>query len=296
MNNSNLNKELTILMVIYKENLDLIEKNFYNLKEIKKIIIDNGFDYELKKKLENKYFISNYILNKKNIGFSKGYNQAINLCSTNYALMLNADCIISEESIKKLLLSHKKYKNCFITSPTSYNDDGDFTFNGGLLPESSFFKIPLNISGDVCVQSVLGAAMLFKIDDIKEIGLLDENFFLYYSDYDLCRRIINRKRSIIQVFSSKCNHTHGNVKVKNVFQKIFLRENNITYDSLYYHYKVGIINKDLLKIKKKIFNYLFKFLFNLIILRISKSTLFFGKFIGFSRFLFFIFTNKKNET
>jgi len=67
MNNSNLNKELTILMVIYKENLDLIEKNFDNLKAFKKIIIDNGFDYELKKKLENKYFISNYILNKKNM-------------------------------------------------------------------------------------------------------------------------------------------------------------------------------------------------------------------------------------
>lgn len=49
MNNSNLNKELTILMVIYKENLDLIEKNFDNLKAFKKIIIDNGFDYELKK-------------------------------------------------------------------------------------------------------------------------------------------------------------------------------------------------------------------------------------------------------
>jgi len=295
MNNLNLNKELTILIVLYKESLELIEKNLDNLTEFKKILIDNASDYDLKKKLESKYLISNYILNKKNVGYSKAYNQAINLCSTNYALMLNADCIMSPESILKLLDSHKKYKNCFIAAPTSYDDNANLTYNGGLLPENSAFQLPLNVSGDVCVQSVLGAAMLFKTNDIKNIGLLDENLFLYYSDYDLCRRIIKNKKSIIQIFSSKCNHTHGNIKVTNIIKKIFIRENNITYDGLYYYYKIGVVNKELIKIKKKIFNYFFKFIINFIILRINKSILFFGKFIGCFRFLFFIIHNKKNE-
>ena len=80
MNNSNLNKELTILIVLYKESLELVEKNLDNLTEFKKILIDNASDYDLKKKLESKYLISNYILNKKNVGYSKAYNQAINLC------------------------------------------------------------------------------------------------------------------------------------------------------------------------------------------------------------------------
>lgn len=295
MNNPNLNPELTILIVLYKENLDLIEKNLDNLNAFKKIIIDNASDYELKKKLENKYLISNYILNKKNVGYSKAYNQAINLCSTKYALMLTADCVMSGESIIKLLDSHKKYKNCFITSPTSYDDNEHLTYSGGLLPENCTFQSPLNVSGDVCVQSTLGAAMLFKTNDIKEIGLLDENFFLYYSDIDLCRRIIKEKKSVIQIFSSKCNHSHGNIKAKSAIQKIFIRQNNITYDGLYYYYKMGVFNKDLIKIKKKIFNYFFKFIINFIILRINKSVLFLGKFIGCFRFLFFITYNKKNE-
>ena len=51
MNNSNLNKELTILIVLYKESLELVEKNLDNLTEFKKILIDNASDYDLKKKL-----------------------------------------------------------------------------------------------------------------------------------------------------------------------------------------------------------------------------------------------------
>jgi N-acetylglucosaminyl-diphospho-decaprenol L-rhamnosyltransferase len=295
MTNLNLNQELTILIVLYKESLDLIEKNLDNLTAFKKILIDNASDYEIKKKLESKYLISNYILNKKNVGYSKAYNQAINLCSTKYALMLSADCVMSGESIIKLLDSHKKYINCFITSPTSYDYNENLTYNGGLLPENCAFQSPLNVSGDVCVQSVLGAAMLFKTNDVKDIGLLDENFFLYYSDNDLCRRIIKKQKSIIQIFSSKCYHSHGNIKVKSAIQKIFIRENNITYDGLYYYYKIGVFNKDLIKIKKKILNYLFKFIINFIILRINKSILYLGKFIGCLRFLFFIIYNKKNE-
>ena len=146
MDNLNLNQELTILIVLYKESVDLVEKNLDNLSAFKKIIIDNGSDFYLKKKLQNKYLFSNYILNKKNIGFSKAYNQAINLCSTNYALMLSADCVISEESIINLLDSHKKYKNCFITSPTSYDDNTNLTYNGGLLPENNINQLPLELS------------------------------------------------------------------------------------------------------------------------------------------------------
>ena len=48
--------------------------------------------------------------------------------------------------------------------------------------------------GDVCVKTVLTTAILFKIEDIKNIGLFDEEFFLYFLDFDMCRRIRNKKK------------------------------------------------------------------------------------------------------
>ena len=37
-------------------------------------------------------------------------------------------------------------------------------------------------------------AGLFKKEDIMKLGLLDENFFMYYEDDDLCRRIKQKNR------------------------------------------------------------------------------------------------------
>ena len=41
MKNSNLQDEITVILVLYKESFDLISKTLYSLKSFKKIIIDN---------------------------------------------------------------------------------------------------------------------------------------------------------------------------------------------------------------------------------------------------------------
>ena len=46
------NNEITVLIVLYKETYELISKTLDTLKSYKKIIIDNGNDLELKKKLK----------------------------------------------------------------------------------------------------------------------------------------------------------------------------------------------------------------------------------------------------
>ena len=46
------NNEITVLIVLYKETYKLISKTLNTLKSYQKIIIDNGNDLELKKKLK----------------------------------------------------------------------------------------------------------------------------------------------------------------------------------------------------------------------------------------------------
>ena len=277
------NKEITVLIVLYKEKYNLISKTLEILKSFKKIIIDNGCDAELKKEIETSYEIENYILNKRNIGFSAGYNQAIKLCKTEFCLILGPDCIIEKKAIMKLQEVYNKYDNCFMTAPTSYNEKKELTYNGGPLPEKFHKDKVLSLTGDTCVQSVLGACMFVKKIELEELEMFDENFFLYYSDDDLCRKIGKLKKSIIQVYDAKCLHSHGLLVLTNRYSKIFIREYNLAYDGLYYYHKNN--NQSyLLTNKKKIRSYLIKFIIQLLLFRLEKSVKIFSRLLAYYKF------------
>ena len=55
MKNFNFLENTTAIIVLYGENEKILGRNLDNLKNIKKIIIDNGCDKQLKKKIISKY-------------------------------------------------------------------------------------------------------------------------------------------------------------------------------------------------------------------------------------------------
>jgi N-acetylglucosaminyl-diphospho-decaprenol L-rhamnosyltransferase len=277
------NNEITVLIVLYKETYDLVSKTLETLKSYKKIIIDNGCDKDLKKKIEASYEIESYILNKINSGFSAGYNQAIKLCKTEFCLILGPDCIIEKKSIIKLHEAYIKYDNCFMVAPTSYNEKKELTYTGGPLPENFQKDKVLNLSGDTCVQSVLGACMFVKTEDVKNIKMFDENFFLYYSDDDLCRKIGRINKSIIQIYEAKCQHTHGLLVETNKYLKTFIKEYNFTHDALYYYYKIDDITY-LNVIKKKTKTYLYKFFLKLLSFQLNETVKIFSRLLAYYRY------------
>ena len=287
--------EITIIIILYEEKIDLVLQCLENIKNFKIIIVDNAGNISLEKKIKEKYEIYKYFLNKKNYGFSKAANKAIKECDTEYILNLQADCLISNEEILKLLKSHKKYENCFITSPTFYNKDSKLSYNAGVLPEKNNERYILNLEGDVCVETVLGSTILFKKKDILELGLFDENFFLYYVDFELCRRIIKNKKTIIQIFDAKVQHEHGQIKVKNALKRIFIRNYNFTFDELYYFFKINEHFKIFKNLKKKIPNYIIKLIINFFLLRLSQSVYYFSRVAAFYKFNKLLNKYKKNN-
>ena len=284
--------EITIIIVLYEEKTNLVFRCLENIKNFKIIIVDNAGNISLKNKIEEKFKIYKYILNKKNYGYTKAANQAIKQCNTEYILMFQADGLISNKDITILLESHKKYENCFITAPTYYDEDSKLSYSSGYLPEKNSKKDILNLEGDICVEAVLGSIILFKKKDIIELGLFDENFFLYYLDFELCRRIINRKKSIIQIFDTKAQHVHGQLKVKNFLKRIFIRNYHFTFDELYYFFKINKHSEIFNKLKKKLPNYIIKSIINLLTLRLSQSMYYFAKIKAFYNFKKLLNKNK----
>ena len=282
---------ITVVIVLYRENYSILYKTLDKIRDFKKIIIDNSNNAELKNKVETDFEIEKYILNKKNIGFSAGYNQGVKLCDTDFLLILNPDCIIDSKSIIRLYETLSQNKDCFLTTSTSYNENNELTYAGGLLPENGEKDFPINLEGDICVENTLGACMFFKKKDFLEIGLFDEIFFLFFSDDDLCRKIKKKNKYIIQVFNSKCIHSHGISKVKNVFKKIYLREHYYLLDKFHYFRKS---NKNIYmmdNIIKKKNNYLVKIFFSLFSMKLKKVVYYYARYTAILKFNNFL---KKN--
>tara|TARA_B100000315_G_C14507041_1_gene555102 strand:- start:406 stop:1296 length:891 start_codon:yes stop_codon:yes gene_type:complete len=278
-------ENLTIVIVLYQESLELISRTLQSIRASKIIIIDNDNNDKLKDQIKSNFVIEKYILNKKNNGFSAGYNQGINLSKTEFTLVLNPDCIIREKDILILIKKITENNNCYIVSPTSYDEHNNLTYAGGPLPENADTDTVLDLKGDACVDSTLGACMLFKTKDIIESDLFfDENFFLYYSDHDLCRRIKKLNKSIIQIYEAKCVHQHGIIKVKNKYMKKFIREYNFAFDRYYYFFK---INKHLDLVngyKKRIPLFVIRFFLKVLTLDFLSAVALASKYFAYYRF------------
>ena len=285
MKNFSIYNDVTIVIVLFKETEELICETLTKVLGFKIIIIDNDSNLILKKKLSSKFSFEKYILNQKNLGFSSGYNQGIKLSNTKYTLVLGPDCLIEKNDIEILVSKLKIYRNALIVSPTSYDKHKKLTYAGGPLPENGEKNIVLLISGDVCVESALGACMLFETKKLLKYDLLfDELFFLYFSDDDLCRRIKYLKKSVIQVFEAKCIHQHGILKTKNRFVKIFIREYNFTYDKFYYFYKINQHDELIKKFKNKIIKYLIKSIIKLIFFQIVDFIKIYSNLLAYYKF------------
>ena len=105
-------QNLTIQLVLYEDKKETIFRCLDNFKNFKVIILDNSNNFKLKKEILKNYKIYKYILQDRNLGYSKGHNKIAKLVDTEYLLILNADCIITEENLCNLYHAHIKYKNC----------------------------------------------------------------------------------------------------------------------------------------------------------------------------------------
>lgn len=279
-----LNQEITVTIVLYEENYESVSRCLENLNSFKVIIIDNAGNSELKEKVLKKFDIYKYVINKNNLGFSKGVNQAIKLCDTGYILNIQSDCIIKEKDIVTLLESLKNYKDCIIVTPTFYNKDFTISYNGGPLPEKGLEIKAVSLEGDMCVESCSTAAILFKKQDLLKLGLFDENLFIYFPDFEIGRRIKKSKKSIIQIFNSTSHHVHGDLKVKNLIKKIFFRNYYFTLDELIYLYRTNAHHKKFKDLQKKVPKYFIKFISNIFILRIDKCTYCLSRILAYYKF------------
>ena len=178
---------------VIRQCLSSVFKNEYPNFEV--VVVDNNSkdgSFELAKSDFSK---AHFILNLENLGFSAGNNVGIRFAlerTAEYVLLLNNDAEVDKDFLSRLIEASQKNEKAGILSPVVFNRiNGKIWFAGGKInwltmkTEHSF-----NSRTEEFYETgyVSGCAMLVKAEVFKKIGLLDENFFLYWEDADFSWR------------------------------------------------------------------------------------------------------------
>ena len=117
--------DLTIVIVSFRSG-DILHRCIKSIdKKCSIIIIENSINDKLKFELERKYANVKCIIPKENLGYGGGNNLGLSKVKTNFALILNPDVILEENSIKNFFISAYKVSNFGIIAPVSEKEKDD---------------------------------------------------------------------------------------------------------------------------------------------------------------------------
>ncbi len=194
---------LTIVIVTFKSE-KVIENCIKSISDqIKIIIVDNSNDQNLKDSLEKKYKNVECILSSSNLGMGSGNNLGLNNVKTDYALILNPDVILQDDTISEIIKESKKIESFAVLAPLSEDDKYP---NYKIKHED---KKNINNLNPFKVKSVDGFAMLLNLNKINEIDdfqnkkYFDENFFMYLENDDFCKRLRQCNQNIFIIPKSR---------------------------------------------------------------------------------------------
>lgn len=214
-------------------------------------VVDNASSDDSLARLKD-YFKQDvkFIASKQNNGFAAGNNQALRQAGGKYQLLLNSDTVVWKDCLESIygymenngdvgacgcqvLLengeldkackrSFPNVKNSFFRLfhiPTNSKDD-NYNLTG--LPDDEVYEI----------DCLTGAFMFIRKEALDEVGLLDETFFMYGEDIDLCYRIKKAGWKIVYYGESKITHLKGASSKKQKSKLIYE-----FYRAMYIYYK-----------------------------------------------------------
>ena len=172
------------------------------------IVVDNGSSDGSPAMVRKEFPEAVRIENPDNRGCAVANNQGIRAAKGRAVLLLNSDTELAENSLMKL---HR-----FLFSREEIGAAGGLlTYSGGAPQWSYGFEpslgrmlwitvsgllgisrgrkpgaiVPEGVDRPIQVEYIVGADLMLKKSALDQIGLLDESFFAYFEETDLCRRI-----------------------------------------------------------------------------------------------------------
>lgn len=186
-----------------------------------------------------------FIQNKRNLGMGAGNNLGVKKALGKYIIVMNPDTIAFSDTFRLLFDFMEANKDVGVVGPLQYNPDRtiqDSCFRWYNLFTPLYRRTPL---GDLNVGQkelnrvlmkdfdktytkevdwLLGSFLFCRAEALRQIGLFDERFFLYFEDADLCRRFWNKNWKVVFFPTAKIIHNHARESANDPWYKFFVNQ------------------------------------------------------------------------
>ncbi len=209
-------------------------------------VVDNNSCIEDKEQLKNIVHVFpgvNIVFNKKNIGYASAHNQVIRSTSSPYVLLLNPDSTLCSNTIDCMIYALQSEDDIGIAGAKVISPAGMFyptvhrfpRIRDELLimaqdyfyPFCFFFRqFPKDIFDIPSVEAeegkqiinveecIAGPFLLLRRKMLEDIGLLEEKFFLFSEENDLCLRASEQGWRRVYMPDNKVWHALGGARKK----------------------------------------------------------------------------------
>jgi GT2 family glycosyltransferase len=179
------------------------------------------------------------IANSENVGFAPATNQAIRQSLGRYILLLNSDAEVHSGALETMVQFMEEHPHAGGCGPLLLNADGSFQTScyPMLTPEREFWRLVFlerlwrrATYGQECwdretpraVDAIKGACFLLRSAALAEVGLLDEQYFMYTEEFDLCYRLLQAGWQLWWVPRAIVTH-HGEASAKQMAEQMYVQ-------------------------------------------------------------------------
>jgi GT2 family glycosyltransferase len=178
------------------------------------------------------------IRNSSNAGFARATNQGIAASSASLILLLNPDTVILPGALASMLRFMQGHPEAGAAGACLVNSDGSLQTSAyptpGLLREfwrmfhlDRLWRLSSYPLGTWSVEPrrvdvAQGACLLLRRQALEEVGALDEDFFMYTEEVDLCHRLGRAGWTVNWLPGAKVVHLGGQ-STKQLREDMFLR-------------------------------------------------------------------------
>jgi len=188
-------------------------------KRFKIFIVDNAStdtSIQIIEDIADKNSSVEIIRNNKNVGFAKAVNQVLELIESGLVALVNNDVFLDNRWLEEMVKSAKNDLRAGIFASKIYflngllNSTGHVIYRGLAVMERGFFERDLGQYNESCyVAGACAAAALYRKKLFEDIGVFDEDYFMYNEDVDLSLRAILHGWKVRYVPTAVAYHIHS---------------------------------------------------------------------------------------
>lgn len=166
----------------------------------------------------------------ENLGFGRACNVGLQWVYERepqaIAWLINPDAYLLPNTLEKVEKFFAQYPHLSIVGTTVYEPDGKLWFGGGeynpktgaIASRDLFTEQPE--SDYVTCDWVTGCSLLINLNNFSSCPYFDPTYFLYYEDFDFCRRYVKQGYPIVVTNQFSVTHQPSSITNKSSFIKL----------------------------------------------------------------------------